>query len=147
MPTTALKVTGPVIKALQAATAHAALVEVDGHLEVVHHLPSADLADDAIVLRHPAAQWADALVELARETAESEGTSTHLTTLRAAAARLATDELAEERARELVVHRPQPRPVPLTRRAGRHAAPQTVEQEQAEWSALLDLLEQLDHAA
>ncbi|MEH3076185.1 MAG: hypothetical protein PGN11_05830 [Quadrisphaera sp.] len=144
------KVTGPMIRDLQNASTHAALVEVNGHLKVVHHLPSADLADDAIVLRHPAAQWADALVALARETAEAEGTSTHLTTLRAAAGRLATDELAEERTREDVVTTPRRSPsltgLPTQLASGRRSAAPTPEQLEAETHALCALLDQLEDA-
>ena len=143
----ALRVTATHIRDLQTSSFTAALIEVDGHLEVIRDLPTADLPDEAVVLRHPARQWATGLLDLARAAAEDDGTSTHLGTLRAAAGRLATDELAEERARELVVHRPQPRPVPLTRRAGRHAAALTPAQQQAEWDHLLALLEQLDLAA
>jgi hypothetical protein len=140
------RITGPTIKALQAThREHGALVERDGgRLEVVHHLPMADLSDSDVVLRYPAAQWADGLVDYARELALLEGTPVALGTLRATAGRLAADELLEERQREEAVRRPLPRPTRLPRRAGRHAAPMTPDQELLEHEALLDLLEALD---
>lgn len=139
-----LRVTARHIADLQTSSFTAALIEVDGHIEVIRDLPTADLPDEAVVLRHPARQWATGLLDLARAAAEDDGTSTHLGTLRAAAGRLATDELAEERAREAVVHRPRPRPVVQLHPRGRHAAPQNPATTEAETSALCQLLDELD---
>lgn len=132
-------ITQDTIRALQNAHSDAALAQhqISGETVIIDELSAALPLDPALViLRHPARQWADELVDLARETAEAEGSSTHLAKLRATAATLAADELAEETARALVAttstsYAPPPGHVLLT------------VEEVATWRRLLDELEPL----
>lgn len=132
-------ITQDTIRALQNADSDAALAQhqLTGETVIIDSLSDAQPLDAALViLRHPARAWADELVALARETAEAEGSSTHLAKLRATAATLAADELAEETARAL---------------AGTSAATYSVPaghvlltvEELATWRRLLDELEPL----
>lgn len=146
--TTTKNLTGTTIKALCEASDRAALVQhADGTFTAVHHIDGVDLLDTDVVLRHPAREWALDLIALARIDAEEAGTPTRITTLRAAAAALAVDELAEEAAREAVVATPTARPVlAVLRPRGRHAATPTPLSEEAETVALCALLDELEEA-
>jgi len=131
------ELTATTIGALLKATADAALVQhADGSLDVVPSLSADPVPDTTVILRHPARQWADELVDAARDEAETRGTSTHHRVLHAAAAAEARAELAAELEREVV---PTPPAAPLVPEG--HVLITTAQL--AAWAALLDELEPL----